>query len=275
MSTPTRLPTVFISHGGGPWPWMAEAKPAYAQLAHELATLPRRWPQATRMLMISAHWEAPHFTLQGAAQPGMLFDYYGFPPETYQVKYPAAGDPALAARVVDLLQAAHLPAAVDAERGFDHGMFSPMAVMYPKADLPTVQLSLRRGLAPAEHLALGRALAPLRDEGVIIVGSGLSYHNLRAWGPYGQAPSAAFDRWLEDTMALHGQARSERLLHWEHAPAARQAHPREEHLLPLMVAVGAAEDEAATRTYHQRDFMGGLTVSNFVFGLPTDGSEAP
>ena len=173
---------------------------------------------------------------------------------------------ALAEEVRALIAAAGLPAATDGERGFDHGTFSPMAVAWPKADLPLVQLSLRIGLDPAEHLALGRVLAPLRERGILIVGSGLSYHNLRNFGPGARGSSARFDGWLDDAMSRTGSARSSALIDWEQAPSAREAHPREEHLLPLMVAVGAAEGDTATRVYHQSDFFGGISVSNFRFG---------
>jgi aromatic ring-opening dioxygenase catalytic subunit (LigB family) len=152
-------------------------------------------------------------------------------------------------------------------------MYSPMVVIYPQADMPTVQLSLRRGLDPAAHLAAGRALAPLRDEGVLIVGSGLSYHNLRAFGPAAKQPSAAFDAWLDASLAAAGKLRSSALTDWAQAPSARQAHPREEHLLPLMVAVGAAEDERALRTYHEDAFFGGISVSNWRFGPPADAGQ--
>ncbi len=169
MTTPApRLPTVFISHGGGPWPWMPAAAPVYAQLTDELRRLPSLWPTARAIVMVSAHWEAPRFTVQGAAQPGMIYDYYGFPPETYQNPYRSPGDPALAQRVATLLGGAGLPASIDPERGYDHGMYSPMQVMYPRAQLPTLQLSLREGLDPEQHLALGRALAPLRHEGILV-----------------------------------------------------------------------------------------------------------
>jgi aromatic ring-opening dioxygenase catalytic subunit (LigB family) len=263
-----RLPTYFISHGGGPWPWMEQARPAYTQLAAALGDMPRQVGRVPRaVLMVSAHWEAPVFTAQAHPQPPMIYDYGGFPAHTYSIQYPAAGDPALARRVVELLAAAGLPSGVDAERGYDHGMFSPMKAIYPAADMPTVQLSLKRGLDPAEHLALGRALAPLRDEDVLIVGSGLSYHNLRVYGPQGAVPSRAFDDWLGDAVTHHtGADRSQRLIDWETAPAARHAHPREEHLIPLMVAVGAAEDEAGVRVYYENAFMGGLTVSSYRFG---------
>jgi len=267
--TATRLPTYFISHGGGPWPWMKEQMGGvYDRLEASLARMPAEIGVTPRaVLMVSAHWEAPRFTVQTHPNPPMLYDYGGFPEFTYHVQYAAPGAPAVAARVRTLLAGAGIDSAEDAARGFDHGMFAPMAVIWPQADVPVVQLSLRQGLDPAEHLALGRALAPLRDEGILVVGSGLSYHNLRAFGPAARVPSAAFDAWLGDTLAMADtSARSAVLAAWERAPAARLAHPREEHLLPLMVAVGAAQDEGATRVYHERDFFGGITVSSWRLG---------
>ena len=263
------LPTYFISHGGGPWPWMQdEMGPLYARLTAALADMPRqigRQPDA--VLMISAHWEEPAFTVMGHPRPPMVYDYGGFPAHTYQVHYDAPGAPALAHRVQALIEAAGQPARIDPERGFDHGMFSPMAVIYPQADVPVVQLSLRRGLDAAEHIALGRAIAPLRSENVLIIGSGLSYHNLRVFGPQAREVSKAFDDWLcHAALEAAGPPRSQRLLQWAAAPAARIAHPREEHLIPLMVAVGAAENEAGERVYHEDDFMGGIAVSSFRFG---------
>jgi len=217
--------------------------------------------------MISAHWEEPAFTAMAHPRPPMLYDYGGFPEHTYHVHYDAPGAPELARRVQALVAAAGLPAGLDAERGFDHGTFSPMAAMYPAAEVPLIQLSLRRGLDPAQHLALGRALAPLRDENVLIVGSGLSYHNLRNFGPQARDVSKAFDDWLDAAVvAAAPPQRVERLLDWASAPAARLAHPREEHLIPLMVAVGAAEQEAGVRIYHEDAFMGGIAVSSFRFG---------
>jgi aromatic ring-opening dioxygenase catalytic subunit (LigB family) len=218
--------------------------------------------------MVSAHWEAPVFTLQGAAHPGMVYDYYGFPEHTHHVQYACPGAPELAARTLQLILAAGLPGEIDRERGYDHGMFAPMAVMFPAQDVPVVQLSLLHGLQPQAHVQLGRSIAALRDEGVLIVGSGLSYHNMQAFGSgAGQADSAAFDGWLQDTLLRHeGSARTARLLHWERAPAARQAHPREEHLLPLMVAVGAAESDSATCVYHEERVFGRITVSSYRLG---------
>lgn len=265
--TIARLPTCFVSHGGRPWPWVPEMASALQALADALADLPRQIGGTPRAVMpVTAHWEAPVFTFGAHARPGMVDDDGGFPPHTYEIVDPAPGAPALAERARALVAAAGLPSALDAERGDDHGSVVPLAVMYPKAEVPVLQVSLRRGLDAAEHLAFGPALAPLRDEGVLIVGSGLSYHNLRHFGPAAQQPSEAFDAWLHDTMGAPPDERSRRLADWQRAPAARQAHPREEHLLPLMVAAGAAGNDAARRVYRQRGIFGGVTASSLRFG---------
>lgn len=264
----THLPTYFLSHGGGPWPWMRDQYgSAYDALDASLRDIPRQIVAPPRaVLAVTAHWEGRAFMISSNAQPPMIYDYGGFPPHTYQIHYDAPGDPALAGRVQALLQAAGLPAALDDARGFDHGTFSALYPVFPAADVPIVQLSLRQGLDPAEHLAAGRALAALRGEDVLIVGSGLSYHNLRAFNAAGAQASHAFDGWLRAAMALPPAQRTQALLDWERAPAARRAHPREEHLLPLMVALGAAEEDAASVVYHEEDFFGALAVSSFRFG---------
>ena len=265
----TRLPVYFISHGGGPWSFMdAESQRPYAKLAAELADMPRQVGTTPRaVLMISAHWEEREFTLTASPKPPMIYDYGGFPDYTYQIHYDAPGDPSLAEHTRQILEEAGIPSRLDPDRGFDHGAFTPLKVMYPDARVPVVQLSLKRGLDPETHLALGRAIEPLRDEGVLIVGSGLSYHNLREFfGPRGWGPSHEFDAWLNGVL-LGGSPkdRYKLLAGWEAAPSARAAHPREEHLLPLMVAVGAAGDDQAQLSYHERDFLGGLAVSNYRF----------
>lgn len=264
-----RQPVFFISHGGGPWPWMPDyLNSVYANLAQSLRGLLNTLPQRPKaILMISAHWEAPEFTVQTALQPDMIYDYGGFPAHTYQVHYESSGSLELAEHVENLLEQANIRVVTDAQRGYDHGMFSPMQVINPAADIPVVQLSLKTGLDPEEHIALGRALSSLRDENILIIGSGLSYHNLRMFNAHASEPSKIFDQWLYDTVVEHqGSERNERLNQWELAPAARIAHPREEHLLPLMVTVGAAENEAGFRHYHEAAFMGGLSVSSFAFG---------
>lgn len=262
-----RQPTYFISHGGGPWPWVPEWRRRFINLERSLAQIPRELPEVPQaVLVISGHWEAPAFTVMASAQPPMAYDYFGFPPHTYEIVYPAPGAPELARRIAALIAAAGLPAQLDEARGFDHGAFVPLFVMYPEANIPVLQLSLQKGYDPERHVALGRALAPLRDEGVLIVGSGLSYHNLSLFGPEARAPSEAFDSWLGDALALPPNARTKAIVQWESAPQARVCHPREDHLAPLFVALGAAEGETAARVYHDEGLFGGVTASSWRFG---------
>lgn len=263
-----RLPVVFLPHGGGPWPFvdLGMSQIEFAELAgylRSLRTLPAAPPKA--LLIISAHWEEPVPTVMTGAQPPLYFDYYGFPPAAYKLTWPAPGQPQLAAQVRELLGGAGFATAADAQRGFDHGTFVPLKLTYPEADVPTVQLSLKRGLDPAEHLALGRALAPLRDQGVFILGSGMTFHNLRAFrDPQAGPISEEFDAWLRQTMALPQAAREQRLLEWTQAPAARLAHPREEHLIPLLVIAGAAGADRATTAYNGK--VWGVRLSAYHFG---------
>lgn len=238
------MPVVYLPHGGGPWAFVDLGFPkaetdALAKYLRSVRATPPTPPKT--LLVVSAHWEETVPTVQSAAKPPLLYDYYGFPPESYRLTWPAHGDPALAERVRGLLGGAGFETGEDAARGFDHGTFVPLKLAYPDADVPTVQLSLKAGLDPAEHLAMGRALAPLREEGVFIVGSGMSFHNMRAFGS--RQPTTAgesFDAWLAETVDLPQPARDDRLARWQEAPGARASHPREEHLLPLMVAAGAA-----------------------------------
>lgn len=272
MTKQARLPTYFLSHGGGPWPWLkAERGSMYDQLEASLHEVRHELGQAPRaVLMISAHWEADRFLLSSAARPPMVYDYGGFPEHTYRIRYDAPGAPALAVTVSAMLERGGMDSGLDPQRGFDHGTFSLMHTMYPAADMPLVQLSLRADYDPAEHIRVGELIGPLRDEGVLIVGSGFSYHDtggLRSGA--GAEASAAFDRWLNETLIESSpDERRRRLLRWSAAPAARSAHPREDHLIPLMVAVGAAGDDVGTRIYRQSDFMGAITVSSYRFGAP-------
>jgi aromatic ring-opening dioxygenase catalytic subunit (LigB family) len=263
-----RLPVVYLPHGGGPWPFMDmpigspeefEKLTVYLQ---QLKVLPKTPPKA--LLVVSAHWEEPVPTVMSSPKPPMLFDYYGFPPETDRLTWPAPGNPELAQRVRGLLEKAGFQTGADAARGFDHGTFVPLKLTYPQAEIPTVQLSLKEGLNPAEHLAMGRALAPLRDEGVFIIGSGMSYHNMRGFGPGGRASSETFDAWLREAVAAEPGTRDELLSTWASAPAARQCHPREEHLLPLMVIAGAAGADKGVTGYSAP--LMGVAVSAFHFG---------
>jgi len=262
-----RLPTYFIPHGAGPCFFMEWNRgPAdtwektAAWLKGLVAGLPER-PKA--LLVVSGHWEAPAFTVGAAERPPLIFDYYGFPPSTYELRFDTPGSPALAHRVRDLLAQAGLPAAEDAERGYDHGVFVPLKLALPDADIPVVQLSLLTSLDPATHLAAGRALAPLRDEGVLIVGSGMSWHNMRGFSPAFTGKSEAFDAWLSQAMT-DPSARDEAIRHWSDGPYAREAHPREEHLAPLFVAAGAAEGEPGRHAF--RDVAMDVVISGFSFG---------
>lgn len=265
-----RLPTLFVPHGGGPCFFMDPAggppdpmwQPMQAYLAGLIAGLAER-PRA--IVMISGHWETAEPTVHLGAGKPLLYDYYGFPEHTYRLRWDAPGDPALGERVRALLAGAGFAAAAEHARGWDHGVFIPMMVMRPEADVPLVQLSLRRDLDPAAHLAMGRALAPLRDEGVLIVGSGMSFHNMRAFGPQVTPVADAWDAALTEAVTdPDPERRAARLTAWETLPYARHAHPREEHLLPLMVAAGAGGADAA-----RCDFTGhvlGWTVSGYRFG---------
>ena len=187
------LPTYFLSHGGGPWPFMKEQYGAtYDILEASLADIPRQvGGKPTAVLVISSHWEEREPTLSSGERPPMIYDYRGFPAHTYQIEYAAPGSPALAARAAALLAGSGIPAQLDELRGFDHGTVSMLYPVFPEADVPVVRLSLRFGFDPMQHIAMGRALAPLRSEGVLIVGSGLSFHNLRQFGPVGKLASRA------------------------------------------------------------------------------------
>jgi len=250
MGLTTRMPVYYIPHGGGPWPYMDAGKEftsMWEPLRRFLTTLIARLPEIPRaILCISSHWEEEIPTLQTAPEPSLYYDYYGFPPETYQIAWPARTSTNLAAQVRRLLGQGGFTSGEDSQRGYDHGAFIPLSLMVPKADIPVLQLSLLRGLDPRRHIMLGQALEPLRDEGILILGSGMSSHNLRRLGDPAMAiPSREFDTWIRQSIALESNERLLALANWQQAPHARDNHPREEHLLPLHVAAGAgAKDEA-------------------------------
>ncbi|MGA9585537.1 MAG: class III extradiol ring-cleavage dioxygenase [Terracidiphilus sp.] len=263
-----RQPTIFLPHGGGPcffmdWTWgPADTWHATQRFLESVTgTLPAK-PKA--LLVISGHWEEPAFTAGTAARPELLFDYSGFPAHTYQLTWPAPGDPALAARVVDMLRTAGLPSATGPARGYDHGVFVPLKVAFPKADIPVVTLSLDQSLDSAVHLSAGRALAPLRDEGVLIIASGMSFHNLRGYmRPETPERALAFDAWLTAAVESPATERNTLLTNWREAPSAAYAHPREEHLIPLMVAAGAGGEAAGKRIFSDEPM--GARISAYRF----------
>ena len=246
--------------------WTRGPADTWDRLAQWLRDLTSTLPAQPRaLLVVSAHWEEPQATVMTGARPPLLFDYHGFPPHTYELQWPAPGAPELAERVTGLLGEAGIVTEQNPQRGFDHGVFVPLLVSHPKATEPTLQLSLQAGLEPSAHLAMGRALAPLRDEGVLIIGSGNSYHNMQSFGtPEALPDSRRFDAWMGETVALPQPERDAALIHWSSAPAARACHPREEHLLPLMVAAGAAGDSFGKIDF--QDVLMGALISAVRFG---------
>jgi len=268
MNTRARMPVAFLPHGGGPWPFvdLGFPKEELQDMAAYLRSVPRlpKTPP-TALLVISAHWEAQVATVMTSPAPPMLYDYSGFPPESYRVRWQAPGSAALAGRVRQLLTEAGLPSAEDAQRGYDHGTFVPLSLLYPEADVPTVQLSLVAGLDPATHLSLGRALRPLRNEGVFILGSGMTFHDLRTFfDPRAHGISAAFDAWLQAAVTAEPASRDAQLSAWTDAPMARRAHPREEHLIPLHVVAGAAGEDRGVLSWSGTNL--GHRLSGFHFG---------
>lgn len=241
-----RFPSVFLSHGS---PMHAldsgAAGVAWKALANAL-------PRPKAILVITAHWESNLPLLSGSGKPSMIYDFGGFPETLYQIQYPAPGAPDLAMRAHALLKSADIVAGVDGIRGMDHGTWVPLLNMYPSADIPVVQLSVQPSLGPGHHIAVGRALAPLRDEGVLILGSGHLTHNLRDWmqsrGSSGRAAYAVeFQSWTHEKLTSHDV---DALVHYREINSnGARAHPTEEHFLPLFVAVGAAMGGVVTRLY--------------------------
>ncbi|PLX90575.1 MAG: dioxygenase [Desulfuromonas sp.] len=249
-SHPEQGQIIYFSHGGGPLPLLGDT--GHQLMVEFMKKLPSLLHRPEAILVISAHWEETQATVLGAENPPLFYDYYGFPAEAYTIEYPAPGNPSLAEKVTVLLEQAGISAAIDCKRGFDHGVFIPLKLMYPEADIPTQQLSLEKGLDPSGHLALGRALRALKKENILVIGSGFSFHNLQAFDWHGadknDPANDAFQSWLIDTCsgAYTQPEREQRLKEWTTAPGARYCHPREEHLLPLHVCLAMAEAPATT-----------------------------
>ena len=263
-----RQPAIFLPHGGGPcffmkWTW--GPADTWHKTQRFLEGLSATLPAAPRALVVvSGHWEEPAFTAGSAAHPKLIFDYSGFPEETYRLSWPAPGEPELAARVAGMLGEAGLPSALNSNRGFDHGVFVPLKVAFPEAQIPVVTLSLAASLDPALHLAAGRALAPLRDEGVLIVASGMSFHNLRGYfRPETPDRARAFDGWLTKAVESEASERDALLKGWRNAPFATYAHPREEHLIPLLAAAGAGGEASGKRIFGDEPMGAAISAYRF------------
>ena len=235
---------VYFSHGGGPLPLLGD--PGHQAMIAFMRQLPEQLPKPDAILVISAHWEEPVPTLLGAANPPMFYDYYGFPESAYEINYPAPGHPALVNRIAKTLDNAGITSSINTKRGYDHGLFIPLSMMYPQANFPSLQLSLRQGLSPSFHISLGKALQSCSDENLLVIGSGFSFHNMSSFFHHDpdmvNPHNNAFQDWLIETITadIDQEERESRLVAWERAPQARYCHPREEHLLPLHVCAGLA-----------------------------------
>lgn len=258
----SRMPAVFISHGSPMLPLEPE-RPAHQFLLGAA----QHWPKPRAIVVISAHWETAEPIVGATARPATIHDFHGFPPALYQMRYPAPGEPVIAARVKTLLEAGGFRASLDAERGLDHGAWSPLSLVYPQADIPVLQVSLQPQRDPAHHLKLGRALAPLRDEGVLILATGSLTHNLRelSWDDSGSVSdwAKAFADWMADKL----QSRDDAALldYRRQAPHAARNHPSDEHLLPLYVALGAATPDRAAQRLHSSFALGSLAMDSYLF----------
>lgn len=242
-------PILYFPHGGGPLPLSGDD--GHAAMIRFLKDITTRLGMPESILVISAHWEELNPMVTTGKQPAMIYDYAGFPPESYQITYPAPGNPELAEQIVNRVKDSGLTAWRNSQRGYDHGLYVPLKIMVPQAEIPCVQLSLMGSLDPESHINLGMALSSIRRQNIWVMGSGFSFHNLRALLSAEQTglnpQNEAFQDWLIETCTaadMSEDTRQIRLKDWEAAPSARYCHPREEHLLPLHVCYGMAQSKA-------------------------------
>ncbi|MEW5011262.1 MAG: class III extradiol ring-cleavage dioxygenase [Cycloclasticus sp.] len=239
---------LFIPHGGGPLPLLGDN--SHQEMVAFLKRITPTLGKPSAILIISAHWEEKEATITSGKAPSLIYDYSGFPDESYNIQYPALGSPELAEKIYNLLWDSGIEARLDDKRGFDHGVFVPLTIMFPEANIPCVQLSLLSNLEPKAHIQMGKALAGLRSDNVLVIGSGLSFHNMREFfqaSGYPDEKNEAFERWLIDTCTDKQMTtcnRDQKLETWANAPFARYCHPREEHLLPLHVCNGFSNSAA-------------------------------
>lgn len=253
--TSSLAPVFYLPHGGGPLPLLGD--PDHHTLTQFISGLGHKLPTPAAILVISAHWESPQPALTAAGKPSLLFDYSGFPAQSYQLSYPAPGAPQLAARIAEKLQQAGFNPQLNTSRGWDHGVFVPLLMLRPQADIPVLQLSLLKGLDPATHIALGEAISFLRAQNVVIIGSGMSFHNMQAFfrpDLVSDNQVSEFNQYLINSLQpQHSYAdQAQRLINWQQAPHARLIHPREEHLLPLHVCFGAAKGATAQVMFNDK-----------------------
>ena len=262
-----RMPTLFVSHGS---PTLAVVDSAARRFLKELGT---RLPAPTAVVVLSAHYDTPSIEVTSGSRPETIHDFGGFPDELYRLRYPAPGDPELARGIVALLTAAALPARLAPSRGLDHGAWIPASLMFPRADVPVLQVSIDSSRSPEQHFALGRALRSLRDAGTLVLGSGGATHNLALYAhARGRDDESAPPEWVEafnewTAGAIAARRFDELFRYAERAPYAAQNHPTAEHFLPLFVTLGAAyDDEKGVRVHSSYD-RGLLSLDAYAFGL--------
>ncbi len=259
MNNKSRPTVLYISHGAGPMPLLGDD--GHKEMLDNLKKIADRISKPSAILLISAHWEETMPTITKAPNPPLLYDYYGFPEAAYAIQYPAPGEPDLAQAVFSVLTKKGIQSSLDDKRGFDHGLFVPLKIMYPEADVPCIQVSLVKGLDPETHINIGQALSALEYYNLLVIGSGFSFHNMNAFF----APRTAeiemmneeFNHWLNETCSdpkIEERERTRRLINWENAPSARFCHPREEHLLPLHVCYGVAN--CACSDFYELEIIG-------------------
>lgn len=262
-------PVLYIPHGGGPLPILGDK--GHEKMVSFLNEIANELGEPSAILVISAHWEEEQATITSNSHPKIIYDYYGFSPEAYKIQYAATGNPKLANEIHAQLKENGILARPDEQRGFDHGLFVPLKLMYPKAQIPCVQLSLLKSLDPKEHINLGKAIASLREKNILIIGSGMSFHNLKTFFSNNidsSKENEEFDHWLIKTCInpeILSEEREQRLIEWEKAPFARFCHPREEHLLPLHVCYGIACIGTPLAKVVFNDMVMGKKVTSFLW----------
>ncbi|MBG0763300.1 MAG: dioxygenase [Tissierellales bacterium] len=238
---------VYFSHGGGPLPILGD--PTHKKMIDFMKDLPSKINRPEAIIVFSAHWEEDKIRIQSGEKPDIMYDYYGFPKEAYSLEYPCLGNKELAKKVSILLNESNIENIMDQDRPYDHGSYIPLKMMYPEGDIPVIQISLNHNLDPLTHLKIGKALKPLLEENILLIGSGFSYHNMSGFDFQGKDKKDSMNNKFQDELIKQCclekdyDKRWTRFLNWEEFPGARYCHPREEHLLPLLVCVGLSENK--------------------------------
>ena len=256
------MPSIFLNHGGGPLPLLGDQN--HRALVKYLSKVANDFPKPQAILIASAHWETSVTSFVGSETPPLLYDYYGFPKESYSISYPARNALHEVEDARRLLERAGISSKIE-NRGYDHGVFVPLKLVYPEADIPVVEMSLPSTRDPSLVMKLGEALRPLREKGILLIGSGLSFHNLQAFFSEDvskKSRSTAFDQALKEGMT--SADRIPMLKSWESLPHARYCHPNEDHLMPLLFVAGSAFSEEPCRIVYE-DVLMGAKISGFAF----------